>query len=343
MANQETQKLDSIISSRRAMLAVGGAALASLAFAPKANAQGTINDNDILNFALNLEYLEAQFYNLAVYGVTIDKLPTPIPVAVNGGTAGTVTLKPSFAPVPFVTSLIQSYATETAGEEGKHVLFLQNALSKNAVSMPDIDLYNSFNTLASAAKIGPAFDPFLNENNFLIGAYIFEDVGVTAYHGAAPLISDKINILPAAVGIHAVEAYHAGLVRVTINAVDGGTGVLTGYTQLISALRSAVANPVPAPTTADPNPVAVVDDIGVTIVDVALNTNTSATPSGTSFPASTLADADITTTSIAPGRTPQQIIDIVTAGNAAGNNTGGFFPSGVNGTIGVKTTTTASA
>ncbi len=341
MANQETQKLDSIISSRRAMLAVGGAALASLAFAPKANAQGTITDNDILNFALNLEYLEAQFYNLAVYGLTIDKLPTPIPVAVNGGTAGTVTLKPAFTKVPFVTSLIQSYATETAGEEGKHVLFLQKALSTKAVSMPDIDLYNSFNTLAAAAMIGPAFDPFANENNFLIGAYIFEDVGVTAYHGAAPLISDKVNILPAAVGIHAVEAYHAGLVRVTINAVDAGTGILTGYTQKISALRSAVANPVPAATTAVPNPVPVVDDIGVTIVPVALNTNSTAAPSGTSFPASTLADADITTTSIAPGRTPQQIIDIVTAGNAAGNNTGGFFPSGVNGTIGAKTAATA--
>ncbi len=61
------------------MLAMGGAALAGLAFAPKASAQAAITDNDILNFALNLEYLEAQFYTLAVYGVTIDKLPTPIP------------------------------------------------------------------------------------------------------------------------------------------------------------------------------------------------------------------------------------------------------------------------
>ena len=108
MATQETKQLDSIISSRRALLTLGGAAIAGLAFAPKAEAQATITDNDILNFALNLEYLEAQFYNLAVYGLTIDKLPTPIPVAVNGGTAGTVTLKPSFAKVPFVTSLIQS-------------------------------------------------------------------------------------------------------------------------------------------------------------------------------------------------------------------------------------------
>jgi hypothetical protein len=117
MANQETQQLDSIISSRRAMLALGGVALAGLAFTPKAEAQSTVTDNDILNFALNLEYLEAQFYNLAASGVTIDKLATPIPVAVNGGTAGSVTLKPSFAKVPFANSGIAAYAAEVAAEE----------------------------------------------------------------------------------------------------------------------------------------------------------------------------------------------------------------------------------
>jgi len=90
--------------------------------------------------------------------VTIDKPTTPIPVAVNGGTAGSVTLKPSFAKVPFTNSGIAAYAAEVAVEEGKRVKFLQTALGTNAVSMPNIDLYASFNTLATAADIGSAFD-----------------------------------------------------------------------------------------------------------------------------------------------------------------------------------------
>lgn len=329
MATLETQQLDEIIvNSRRKMLTLGGAALASIAFggSTKAQAQTAVNDTDILNFALNLEYLEAQFYNLAVYGVTIDKLPTPIPVAVNGGTAGTVTLSPTFSKVNFQIPTIGSYALETATEEGKHVLFLQKALSTNAVSMPSIDLYNSFNALAVAAGIGSSFNPFASDQNFLIGAYIFEDVGVSAYHGAAGLISDKVNILPAAVGIHAVEAYHAGLVRTSINGLDAlaGTTTLTTMTQAISALRSTLANPSGATTTTYTGTMA--DDIGVGTTPVALNGSSS------SYTAATIVDCD--SNALGWGRTTSQVLAIVTdTAPTATTHQGLFFPAGLNGTI----------
>ena len=78
MPTIETKFLDDVIVSRRTLLAGGGAALASLALVSKTkpaaaqSAVGAYTDNDILNFALNLEYLESNFYYLAAFGTTID-------------------------------------------------------------------------------------------------------------------------------------------------------------------------------------------------------------------------------------------------------------------------------
>jgi Ferritin-like domain len=334
MATLETQQLDDIIvNSRRKMLSLGTTALAGLVFAgaaKRAEAQAAITDNDILNFALNLEYLEANFYNLAVNGVTIDKLSTPIGIT-GTGTQGVVVTKPNFAAVPFTSTTIKAYATETSIEEGKHVSFLRGALGSLAVAQPQLDLVNSFNTLAMAAGIGPAFDPFASDANFLIGAYVFEDVGVTAYHGAAGSISSTA-ILGYAVGIHAVEAYHAGLVRTSINAYDAASstpGALLKLTQQISAARSALANPSSSPTTQITNGgIMGADDQGIdNTVKVALE-GASAT-----YPSITIVDAD--NNSIGFSRTPQQILAIVTGTSptAASPHTGVFFPAGLNGNI----------
>jgi hypothetical protein len=330
MATLETQQLDDIIvKSRRKMLSLSTSALAGLVLAgvtKKAEAAALV-DADYLNFALNLEYLEANFYNLAVHGVTIDKLSTPIGIT-GTGTQGTVTTKANFAPVPFSIPTIQAYATETATEEGKHVSFLRGALGASAVAQPAIDLVNSFNTLAGLAGIASTFDPFASDAAFLIGAYIFEDVGVTAYHGAAGALTVSTN-LAAAGGILAVEAYHAGLVRTSINALDAGSGTLTGYTQKISALRSAVANPSSSPTTQTTNGgIKNADDQGIDNTQMVALQGTAPT-----FISTTILDAD--NNSICFARTPQQILAIVTGTSPTGSSphAGVFFPAGLNGNV----------
>lgn len=337
MASHETQQLDNIIASRRAMLVGSGAVALAAAFLPAsakaASTVSTYTDADILNFALNLEYLEANFYYLAAFGVTIDKA-NALATAAGGavipitgvGTQGTVVTKSSSTKVPFALPAVAGYAVETAVEEGKHVLYLQKALGSAAVAQPQIDLNTSFNTLANAAGIASTFDPFASDATFLVGAYIFEDVGVTAYSGAAPLITTSSN-LQAAASILAVEAYHAGLVRTTINALDptNANGYI-GYTQKVSALRATLSKAVAPTTPAYPS--------GTYGDDVPLTTNTTyALAGGTAVPATTIVDADQTNV-IAFARNTTQVLNIVTGGGAATSGTkatGVFFPNGLNG------------
>lgn len=327
MATLETQVLDDIIvNSRRKMLSFGASALAGLVLAgtsKKAEA-ATLTDTDYLNFALNLEYLEANFYNLAVNGVTIDKLATPIAIT-GAGTQGTVTTKPNFAKVPFTSTTIAAYAKETAIEEGKHVSFLRGALGSAAVAQPAINLVDSFNALASMSGAAASLDPFASDAFFLIGAYIFEDVGVTAYHGAAGALTSATN-LGAAGGILAVEAYHAGLVRTAINALDAGSGTLTGITQKVSAFRSKLANAT-ATTQVTNGGIKGADDQGI-------DNSQTVTLNGTAaLPSTTVLDAD--NNSICFARTPAQILSIVTGVSpaAASGNKGVFFTAGLNGNI----------
>jgi hypothetical protein len=226
----------SLMAGRRGLLrnAGIGAALAG-AFAvgmkPETAAAQTITDADILNFALNLEYLEAEFYLNAVYGYGLSHAESTgvggTPGHVNGG-----------GKVNFQDKYVREYAFEIANDEKNHVLFLRSALGSAAVARPTIDLDQSFTTLARAAGIvGPngTWNPFVDDNSFLIGAYIFEDVGVTAYHGAAASIANPAY-LTAAAGILAVEAYHAAEVR--LQMLQRG---LASFADKISVLRAALS------------------------------------------------------------------------------------------------------
>ncbi len=270
---------------------------------PTPTATTALSDADVLNFALNLEYLEAQFYSFAATGAGL-----PNSSLGGTGTQGAVT---GGRQVTFTDPLVARYAREIAADEIAHVNFLRTALGAAAVAQPAIDIgvtpTSAFSAAARAAGLigaGAAFDVYANDENFLLGAYIFEDVGVTAYKGAVGFLTNK-TFVEAAAGIHAAEAYHAGLVRTVLYRKGVSAVALIDATEAISTARDSL-------------------DGGSDLDQGVRATGTGAAIQSNLVPT----DAN----GIAFSRTPGQVLNIVYL-NRTAQTAGGFFPAGVNGTI----------
>lgn len=332
---QNLKKLiDGAFSRRKFVVGAGAAAGATAALTltgcgggssssptPTPTPTPQFTDADVLNFALNLEYLEAQFYLYAATGAGLAPADISAGSSSSFQTVGTVTVGDAAA-VPGLTPQQQEILNEIAYEERAHVRFLRSALGSAAVPMPDIDL-SFFGPLATAAGIttatAPAFNPFASFDDFLIGGFIFEDVGVTAYAGAAPLISPagvSLGYLTAAAGILAVEAYHAAYIRTSVTGRAIAAGSATAYPYITIAnqvenLRAAltVGNSAP-PSTA-----------GSVETLLTLPTNLT-TPSS-------IVAAD-PGTAVGFARTVNQVHHIVYGSATVGVSKGGFFPDGTN-------------
>ncbi len=142
----------------------------------RASAQSGTTTVSVLNFALTLEYLEADFYTMGLDSGNL------------------------------LTGDTRAIIAQISKHETAHVAFLQStisALGGTPVSRPNFD-FTAGGTFA---------DVFSNSTTYLALSQAFEDTGVRAYKGQAGNLLGTGDILTAALQIHSVEARHASEVR----------------------------------------------------------------------------------------------------------------------------------
>ncbi len=255
-----------------------------------AQAAAPVNDNDIFNFALNFEYLGAEYYLRAVLGSGLDTVD-PTLITSTYETAGAVTTPPGSTLVPFSDPAVADFAIQLANDELAHVRVVRAVVGQYAIARPAIDFdaaYTAFATAAGLISPGQTFNPFANELNFLLGAYLLEDTCVTALTGGAALITDKVKLQYAA-GLLGVESQQAGAIRSFLAQFGAGTA-----TNAISALRAKLSGVGDQGTADEGNPFNISNGDGQ---------------------------------AQAFRRTPAQVLAIAFGG--AGKFSGGIFPNGV--------------
>lgn len=195
---------------------------------------------------------------------------------------------------------------EIAEDESAHVRFIRKEILGDllVVPRPPINFTDAFRAVGVSAGLGANFDPFADEVNFLLGAFLFEDVGVTAYIGAAKLIEEDEK-LESAAGILAVEGYHADAIRTELYMMGGETRRLAN---VISAARDKLDGPTSK-------------DQGVTGPGQPAAGNANVVPSDPN--------------AIAFSRHPEEVLRIVYLTSNDNVSEGGFFPEGFNGVVDV--------
>jgi hypothetical protein len=245
----------------------------------------TQTDTDILNFALNLEFLEATFYSYLITGQDISNTLT------GGGPA------PTGAPskLTFPNAQINNLFAEILFDEVSHVGSLRTVLGTTAIARPQLNL-SALGAITTA--------------NYLQIARLFEDVGATAYAGAAGMFA-KASSVTAAAQILAVEGFHAGALR-------------------LLAVQQAASYPNGLPIPADGYDIKPADPGSVAN---AINGPTTANGGFFATAANGTPGQNNTFNGFAFLRSTSQVLAILYNNATAGTAKGGLFPNGFNGNI----------
>ena len=181
--------------SRRGFLSAfaAAAAVAAMANPEKARAQSaTPPIVDVLNFALNLEYLEANFYLNVSAGTTLSATDMGAGAVAAVGLPGKLTLDAN------TLAVVQGLAAD----ETHHVELLRSTITTlggTPISQPLIN-YAAHGAITTQAM-------------FLAAARQFTALGGSAYVGSAQYLISNPAVLTAAAQILGAEGQHAGVIN----------------------------------------------------------------------------------------------------------------------------------
>ncbi|KAK9915431.1 hypothetical protein WJX75_009080 [Coccomyxa subellipsoidea] len=260
-------------------------------------AKQSFTDKDIVHFLTNVERLEGQFDTWGTFGHGFNNNltlggPTPI---------GARKANLSDAVLPFMQ--------EVALNEQGHALFTRQAGSD--LPCPPLDFTGGFNKFFGAAfnltgsdtiesKYGVPFDPFLNDENFLLCVLSLEELGATGNKGLVGALTNPV-IANGVAGLATSATAQATVQRVLLwqrrdNIVQPFGETVQQIFARISALRDSLDGPQ-------------IDDQGLQNTD----------PRYIAVPADYI------------NIIPTDVISIVTLGSPVGK--GVFFPEGLYGAI----------
>ncbi len=160
---------------------------------------------DVLNFALNLEYLEANLYSIVTTG-------NPISATLMGSAPGTITGSPGKLTLANETTNLFKALVQ---DETNHINLLRSTITSlggTPISMPNIN-YAAKGTITTEAQL-------------YVTTRQFTATGNGAYAGAAQFLISNPAVLTAASQILGAEGQHLGAVNFEI-AVSANAGAGT--------------------------------------------------------------------------------------------------------------------
>ncbi|MQL82657.1 hypothetical protein Taro_015133 [Colocasia esculenta] len=262
-------------------------------------------DVDLLQFALNLEHLEADFFLHSALGYGLDAIA---PELVMGGPP------PIGAQKANLDKRTRSVIAEFALEEVGHLRVIKSTVGGFPRPLLDLSSQNFAAIFDQAVgyPLIPPFDPYADSINYLLASYVIPYMGLVGYVGANPNVNGFVSKRLLA-GLLGVESGQDAVIRDRLyehaeEVVHPYNRTVAEFTAAISELRNRLA-------------MCGVKDEGI-VVPPFLGAE------GRSSTNVLSANRD----SLSYRRTPAEILRVV-YGTGDEHKPGGFFPKGGDGNI----------